>query len=154
MKIFIAIGMLLTSVVSISIGQSTNTENELGSMYLRALEEYVKSYEYFNDDSTIYFDQQFLSLELPTRIEGVELIKINGNNYKKIYKANSRKLIHTRFGEVKLTGDLLLITIIPYQGTWSNKHLDLALSDWYTCEFKYNQETNSWDLNRSFSNGI
>ena len=152
--------LLLILCAKISVAQSYS-END--SLYLKALEKYsnevdsfyIKYSENKEQLAILYIDQTNLIKGIPGNIGGREVVIINNENLKEIYKKNNWKLIQTKIFPIEVKNGQIEITIIPYHGEMDKKgNLNLALIDWTNVFFEYDCEKKKWIYYKTENGGI
>ncbi len=151
---------LCTLLGPFSLKAQVNQETD--SLYLAAI-----SYYLINRDSnhnrypdiwpqidTIFLEQTEAIEMVPNEINGRVIILLTGENFRKIYKQHRNRLIHTKVFPIKIKGDEIEITIIPYHGKWAKNILSTALSDWTSVYFKYDCDQKRWRFSRVVTGGI
>ena len=139
----------------------TITAND--SLYLTALEKYSiqldSFYSKYSDNkkqySKIYIEKTDLFKGISPYIREREILILNNENLKEIYKENEWKLIQLRIFPIEIIEGEIEIKFVPYHGEMDKKgNLSLALSDWTNVYFKYdcNQKKSLYD--RTENGGI
>ena len=133
------------------------------SLYLTALEKYsiqLDSFysKYSNNKrqySKIYIQNTDLFKGISENIRGREVVILNNDNLKEVYKKNEWKLIQLKIFPIKIKQGEIEIKFIPYHGKMDKKgNLSLALSSWTNVYFKYDCNQKKWLYDRSENGGI
>lgn len=152
--------MLCTLLGPFSLKAQVNQETD--SLYLTALSYYLINCDSNHDSfpniyrqiDTIFLEQKDQIRMVPNEINGRVIILLTSKNFRKIYKQNRNRLIHTKVFPIKIKRDEIEITIIPYRSKWAKNRLNHALSDWTSVYFKYNCDKKSWCFSRVVTGGI
>lgn len=142
---------------------NAQTISENDSLYLTALEKYSIQLDSFyikysnnrEQYSKIYIEYTDLFKGISEYIRGREVLILNNNNFKEVYKNNEGKLIQLRIFPIEIKHGQIEITFIPYHGKLDKKgKLSLALSDWTNVYFKYDCKQEKWIYDRTENGGI
>lgn len=132
------------------------------SLFIQALGYYLVSCDssyhrypkIYNRIDTIFLEQTAEISQVPPVINGRKIIVLTPENWKKMYKQNGNRLIHSKIFPIELKGDEIEITITPYHGSMVKNKLSLSLSDWTTIYFKYDCDRKKWLFSRFETGGI
>lgn len=131
-------------------------------MYISALSYYLINCDsdhnsrpdIFPKIDTIFLEQTEELDMVTNEMDGRVIIRLTPENFRKIYKQHRNKLIHTKVVPIRINGDEIEITIIPYRSKWAKNRLNHALSDWTTVYFKYDCDQKRWRFSRVVTGGI
>jgi hypothetical protein len=137
----------------LSIAQNINEDN----IYYKALKEYSRYVERFEPETdTVYFEEiKGITSYFPKEISGIKVVIITALNQQEIYSANGGKLIHRKMTPAQVVEDKIDVSIIPYQGQYSQEQggLRLGLSKWHSVIFVYDIESKSFKYKEIQNNG-
>ena len=139
--------VLLVFSLATSIGfAQENTK----SLYYRAVKDLIDYKVEKGWKSTLYLDAEMSIMVdlLNDKVEELNVVSINSDNRKSLYKSNGKKLTETRIFPINIIENGLKITITPYHGTLKRGKYQLLVSDGYDVIYKFDCDSGSYKFDR------
>jgi hypothetical protein len=138
-------GLTITSIILLFALLSKAQVHESDKVYWTALEHYTKYLDtaYLQKSTalvekrTIYLKKQDFIDSIPEKVNGYPIILLTSENYKRLYKEHKGSLLQTVMFPVKVKGDSLEVTIVPYSGNLKRNHLYLKVGGGTTITFLF-----------------
>jgi hypothetical protein len=137
--------LTITSIILLFALLSKAQVQESDKVYWTALEQYTRYLDtaYLQSSSilvekrAIYLKKQDFIDSIPERLNGYSIVLITSENYKRLYKDHKGSLLQTVMFPVKVKGDTLEVTIVPYSGNLKPNHLYLKVGGGTTITFLF-----------------
>ena len=146
--------------MNLTHGQSADNSSNL---YLMALDAYAARIAALRAEflacpmpsDEIYIEGNGPLDSVPDKLHGIKVNLLSHENFFQHYERCDGFLRQIRIFPVEISGGQARIRLTPFRGTMGKKRkLELELSDWTIVVFKFNCETNSWEIEDVETDGI